>query len=263
MPIRDSAPAADPAPDPGKATLCLSDLHLESPDAAAFQTLSRQLESAASAGNNVFLLGDLCEVWVGDDDDGPLARAFRSLLTATSARSFVGLMHGNRDFLIGERFALETGVVLLPDPYPLGDQILLSHGDRYCTDDREYQQMRALLRSSQWQDSVLQQSLPERRQLAAGLRQQSQEASANKASNIMDVNAEAVATEMARQGRGLLIHGHTHRPGRHRMPGFERLVLGDWAHTAWIAEINPGVGYGAQSQSQLSAGVTLRCLPLA
>lgn len=250
------------APDPAKATLCLSDLHLESPDEAAFQTLSYQLEEAANTGYNVFLLGDLCEVWVGDDDDGPLARAFRSLITATSAQSFVGLMHGNRDFLFGERFANETGAVLLPDPYPLGDQILLSHGDRYCTDDLEYQQMRALLRSSQWQASVLQQSLAERRQLAAGLRQQSKEASANKAANIMDVNAEAVAIEMAQERRRLLIHGHTHRPGRHRMDGFERLVLGDWSHAAWIAEIDPGVGNGAQSQAQLSAGVTLRCLPL-
>ncbi|MGI9325154.1 MAG: UDP-2,3-diacylglucosamine diphosphatase [Pseudomonadales bacterium] len=251
------------SPDPNKASVCLSDLHLESADEPAFRTLSNQLAAAANAGHNVFLLGDLCEVWVGDDDDGPLACAFRSLITSTSTRSFVGLMHGNRDFLFGERFAMETGAVLLPDPYPLGEQILLSHGDRYCTDDTEYQQMRALLRSKQWQESVLQQSLPERRQLAAGLRQQSQEASANKAANIMDVNAKVVATEMAQESRGLLVHGHTHRPGRHQLDGFERLVLGDWAHTAWVAEIGAGVGYRAQSQPQLSAGVTLRCLPLA
>lgn len=268
MPIPDAADQESGirGPVPEHASICLSDLHLTDADSAIFKHLAATLRAAAERGDNIFLLGDLCEVWVGDDDDGPLACAFRSLLAEAATKTWVGLMHGNRDFLFGEQLAADTGVALLPDPFPFGANLLLSHGDQYCIDDQPYQQMRTLFRSPEWQASVLAQSLDERRQLAADLRRQSSSANANKAQNIMDVNAGAVREAMQSSGCRLLLHGHTHRPGWHRHSGFDRLVLGDWEHIAWVAHIEAGAslvhGDGERVAEQLRAMVALHCLPL-
>ncbi|MGD8830833.1 MAG: UDP-2,3-diacylglucosamine diphosphatase [Pseudomonadales bacterium] len=215
--------------------LFLSDLHLEDPDSAAFRAFAALLSREAPGADAIYLLGDLTEVWVGDDDDGPLARALGDVLTDTATRCRVLIMHGNRDFLFGPAFAAATGATLLPDPHVLDDHTLLAHGDAFCTDDTAYQQMRALFRSPDWQAGILGQSLADRRALAASLRAESRSANANKAENIMDVNADAVDREASATGARRIIHGHTHRPGRHRHAWGYRYVLGAWERCGWLA----------------------------
>lgn len=227
------------SPDLHQPSLCVSDLHLESPEDGRFLALAALLQAAATRRYNLLLLGDLCEVWVGDDDDGPLANAFRDLLAHLARQTFVGLMHGNRDFLYGDALAQDTGIALLPDPWLLGEQVLLAHGDALCTDDTAYQQVRSMFRSPAWQQDILSQSLPARREFAAQLRAQSRGANANKAANIMDVNSQASAAAVADAGAAVLLHGHTHRPGIHRAPGHQRVVLGDWQEVGWAALIAP------------------------
>ena len=137
----------------------LSDLHLDSPEHPHFRTLARVLENESSHAHGIYLLGDICEVWVGDDDDGPLASALRDLLTRITAACPVYLMHGNRDFLFGQQFARDTGCRLLDDPHQVNESVLLSHGDALCIDDTEYQKVRKLFRSSTWQQDILARSL--------------------------------------------------------------------------------------------------------
>lgn len=221
-------------------TLCVSDLHLTDADDPRFHLLSALARLAADAQLNLLLLGDIVEVWIGDDDDAPLACAFRDLLQHTAKTTAVALMAGNRDFLYGDELAHTTGITLLPDPSPFGPDLLLSHGDRYCTDDAPYQQMRALFRDPAWQSEVLGQTLEARRTLAQGLRSQSAAANANKAANIMDVNANAVAVELEHEQRSMLLHGHTHRPGIHQEADRRRYVLGAWERTGWVSVIPPG-----------------------
>lgn len=218
----------------GVRRLFVSDLHLTEADHPHFRTLGRLL--GATAAEEVYLLGDLCEVWVGDDDDGPLARALVGLLTRAACRARVFVMPGNRDFLYGERFAREAGVELIGDPHCLPDGILLAHGDAFCTDDHDYQALRRVVRSAPWQEEILSRSLAERRALALGLRAQSRASNANKASNIMDVSAAEVDRVMTEAGMHILVHGHTHRPGIHPARWGKRLVLGAWERCAWYLE---------------------------
>jgi UDP-2,3-diacylglucosamine hydrolase len=213
--------------------LFLSDLHLDDPQSTHFGAFRRLLETAATAIDEVYLLGDLCEVWVGDDDDGPLAQGLRQILSDTAARCAVRIMRGNRDFLFGSRLEADTGVQLIADPYRLDADTLLSHGDAFCVDDQAYQDARRMLRSTDWQREVLSRPLDARRALAATMRQQSREHNANRADNIMDVNAAEVGRVMAEHAVGRLIHGHTHRPGIHRWPGGARYVLGAWERCGW------------------------------
>lgn len=231
--------------------LCVSDLHLEDPNSSHFQTLVQIAALAAGEQLTLALLGDIVEVWVGDDDDAPLAHALKSLLAETARHTSVGLMCGNRDFLYGRQLSEETGATLLPDPCSYDGRLLLTHGDRYCTDDASYQQMRTLFHSQAWQEDVLGRSLDERRALAAGLRAQSRSANALKAANIMDVNAHAVLEDLQRNNRTMVLHGHTHRPAHHRTPTHERWVLGDWGQTCWVCVVPVG------------AAPALFCLPFA
>ncbi len=230
--------------------LYLSDLHLEDPAGRVFETFARLLDAEAGAAEAIHILGDLTEVWVGDDDDGPLACALREVLKQAASRCRVTVMHGNRDFLMGAAFARDTGVELISDPHLLEDGTLLAHGDAFCVDDAEYQQVRTLFRSSQWQQDILAQSLDARRELARNLRAQSQQTNANKAENIMDVAVPEVDRVVAELHAARLIHGHTHRPGRHRHQWGNRYVLGAWEHCAWIAR-----------QSAPGAEPQLECLP--
>ena len=144
-------------------------------------------------------------------------------------------MHGNRDFMIGDGFAKETGVTILPDPYTIemyGKSVLLSHGDALCTDDIEYQKSRAMTRNPEWQAMILAKPLEERLAIAAHARAQSQARSATLSDEIMDVNADAVKQTIAEHGVEILLHGHTHRPGIHGVElgdrFAKRVVLGDW-----------------------------------
>lgn len=213
--------------------LFLSDLHLSDPDGRHIRGFAELLERLAGQVEEIYLLGDLCEVWVGDDDDGPLARRFKSVLAAAARHARVQVMHGNRDFLFGERFERETGVRLIDDPHVLADGIVLAHGDALCIDDTAYQEARRLLRSPEWQRDVLARSLDERRALADSMRAQSRATNANKAENIMDVSDAEVARVMGELSGRVLIHGHTHRPAIHPAAWGRRYVLGAWERCGW------------------------------
>lgn len=220
--------------------LFVSDLHLSDAEAPAFQSFARLIADAAARMDEIYLLGDVCEVWVGDDDDGPLARALVGALAAASEHAQVFVMAGNRDFLFGPRFAREAGVTLIDDPWLLDGHVLLAHGDAFCTDDVAYQQVRQVMRSPEWRQDVLGRSLDERRALAEGMRAESRAANANKAENIMDVSSDAVAADMREQRADVLIHGHTHRPGIHVERWGRRYVLGAWERCGWRIEETAG-----------------------
>jgi UDP-2,3-diacylglucosamine hydrolase len=221
--------------------LLVSDLHLSAERPAINARFFRFLEHEARSARALYVLGDLFEYWIGDDeleasDGDPLAKevaaAFRAL---TDSGIALHLMHGNRDFLLGERFAARTGARLLPDPSLLsleGVQYLLLHGDTLCTDDAAYQEFRTLVRGPAWQREFLAKPLSERRAQMQELRRRSESEKRGKSAAVMDVNPLAVAAAMQEWRASRLIHGHTHRPGHHGVdlpsgPG-ERWVLPDW-----------------------------------
>lgn len=219
------------------AALFISDLHIDATRPRVLTGLQRVLETLGDDIEAVYILGDLVEVWVGDDDDGPTAVAIRDTLGRAAKRRAVHVMHGNRDFLFGAKFAADTGVTLLEDPAVIeveGERVLIAHGDAYCTRDIAYQQAREQLRSEAWQAGVLAMSLTDRRALAAGLRARSIAANENKAANIMDVTPRAIEEAMNAADVQLMVHGHTHRPGIHSLTrGRRRIVLGDWDRCGW------------------------------
>jgi len=217
-------------------TLFISDLHLdpERPDITG-QALDF-LRTEARDAEALYILGDLFEAWVGDDDPEPEKRrviaALRQLRDGGLPCYF---MHGNRDFLVGEGFAAESGCTLLPDPTVIelyGTPVILMHGDTLCTDDHQYQAFRSMVRNPDWQRAMLARPLPERLALARQLRETSAASMAGKSMDIMDVNQGAVEQAMREHGVYTLLHGHTHRPAVHRfeLDGHEavRIVLGDW-----------------------------------
>ena len=224
--------------------LFISDLHIDETRPAVSAALQRLVDTELATVDALFILGDLVEVWVGDDDDGPVAASIRKTLGAASQRCELYVMHGNRDFLIGPGFAADTGATLIDDPSIVevdNDRILLAHGDAYCTRDVEYQRIRALFRSSEWQTEVLSSSLEQRRTLAASLRAKSIAANENKAANIMDVTPSSIDRAMDEADVSLLIHGHTHRPGVHDLGNDRRrIVLGDWDRCGWRLRLNRG-----------------------
>jgi UDP-2,3-diacylglucosamine hydrolase len=218
------------------ATLFISDLHLDGAKPEIGEQFLEFLEHEGRAAEGLYILGDLFEYWIGDDDPNPHYAGMKSAIGRCVERGTrVYFMHGNRDFLIGEGFADETGVAILPDPSIVelyGNRVMLSHGDALCTDDFEYQQVRAMTRNPEWQSMMLSKSLRERKDLAEGARMQSQARNAMLPEPIMDVNQDAVEQAMRDNGVALLLHGHTHRPAIHE---FEldgkpatRIVLGDW-----------------------------------
>ncbi len=228
----------------------LSDLHLSDEREPQFATLMALLQAEAPRADAIFILGDLCEAWVGDDDDSTFVDALRAALKNASDETQVHVMRGNRDFLLGERFASETGCLLIDDPCLVDSDTLIAHGDAFCIDDQAYQDMRKVLRSQAWQQDVLSRSLEERRELAAQMRQQSRASNANKAENIMDVSTAAVAGTVKEYGVSRLIHGHTHRPGVHPARWGTRYVLGSWEYCGWLLR-------------EQDAVTRLECFPLA
>lgn len=188
----------------------------------------------------LYILGDLFEVWIGDDDDATLATHVANLLRAFSAGGpALFQMHGNRDFLLGREFCARVGAILLPDPTIIdlyGTPTLLMHGDSLCTDDVHYQQFRKEARMADWQADMLGRGLEERRQLAVRLRALSREALSNMAADIADVTPAEVTRVMAEYRVKRLIHGHTHRPAHHAFANGERWVLGDWSERGWAIE---------------------------
>ena len=226
------------------AALFISDLHIDESRPHILDGLRSLLATESRRVDAIYILGDLVEVWVGDDDDGPTATAIRAVLADAASRCPLFVMHGNRDFLFGERFAAETGASLIDDPAVIdvdGEAVLIAHGDAYCTRDEEYQQVRAQLRSEAWQAAVLAMDLTARRALAGSMRAKSIAVNENKADNIMDVTPAAVEATMAAAQVRLMVHGHTHRPGIHDLAeGRRRIVLGDWDRCGWKLTVNNG-----------------------
>lgn len=223
--------------------LFISDLHLDDENSIQFNALSKLLARAMDERFSVFILGDLTEVWIGDDDDSAFAVSLKNLLHDATKSIQIFLMNGNRDFLYGKQFETETGVELISDPHILkhgSRSILLAHGDVYCTRDLEYQKMRSILRSPQGITSLLDQSIEQRRDLASRIRQQSIAANELKAENIMDVTPDAIANEMHSKNCEILVHGHTHRPAVHHENWGVRYVLGNWERCGWFLEMNGG-----------------------
>lgn len=229
-------------------TLFISDLHLEAsrPDitAALFAFLERNANDCAA----LYILGDLFEAWIGDDDTSELSTAVASALhTFHEAGADIFILHGNRDFLLGASYAASCGATLISDSSvietPIGPTLIL-HGDDLCTDDVEYLQFRNLVRQESWQQDFLSKTLQERRAFAEQARKQSKQATSAKENAIMDVNAAAVEQRLAETGMTLMIHGHTHRPQLHELElptgKARRLVLGDWDNFGWYAEIDAG-----------------------
>jgi UDP-2,3-diacylglucosamine hydrolase len=219
-------------------TLFISDLHLayERPEINAL--FFRFLDETASTADALYILGDLFEYWVGDDqlDHDPLVRAVvDSLRRVSDGGTRVFFMHGNRDFLIGERFAREAGLTILSDPTLIeldGQRVLLMHGDTLCTDDAAYQKFRAKTRTAEWKSATLAQPYNARQQLAQSIRTQSDTEKSQKAEEIMDVTEATVENVFRQHHYPLMIHGHTHRPATHRLSvdgqACERWVLADW-----------------------------------
>ena len=218
----------------------ISDLHLQASEPTTFTAWQRYM--AGTPADALFILGDLFEVWVGDDittaaDDpeAAFARQCQQVLQATSAHLPVYFMHGNRDFLLGENFARACGMTLLPDPTMLdfdGQRWLLSHGDALCLGDVDYQQFRRQVRKPAWQTHFLAKPLAERQAIARGLRAQSESLKTSGVS-YADVDAETALSWLRANQASTLIHGHTHRPKDHVLeaaaqPALRRVVLSDW-----------------------------------
>lgn len=218
------------------ATLFVSDLHLDPARPATTALFLDFLARQARQAEACYILGDLFEAWIGDDDDTELGRVVVNALRSLADSGVpVYFLHGNRDFLIGPRFASESGIQLLPETEVIdlyGEPVLLLHGDTLCTDDVDYQAFRAQVRNPVWQARLLEQPLAQRRALAGQLRETSRQALQQKATDITDVNPAAVNQALRAHGVRRMIHGHTHRPAIHewtleKLP-VRRAVLGDW-----------------------------------
>ena len=221
------------APATWQAMDLLSDLHLQASEPGTFEAWrAHMLGTSADA---VLLLGDVFEVWVGDDALGhdPFLQACAEVLRQTSAQRSVAFMPGNRDFLVGDGFLQACGVQRLQDPTLLlwgAQRIVLSHGDALCLDDEAYQRFRAVARTPQWQAEFLARPLAERLALAQSMRAQS-EAHNQSMQSFADADAAMTRAWLAELGSTHLIHGHTHRPADHAVPGLsgaQRQVLSDW-----------------------------------
>lgn len=220
------------APLPWRAIEFASDLHLGEHTPRTFDAFAAYLHR--SDADAIFLLGDLFEVWVGDDarHEGFEARVAGVLADAASERT-LGFMVGNRDFLVGEALLAASGVLALPDPTVLvafGRRVLLTHGDALCLGDTGYQAFRKTVRSVEWQSDFLAQPLPERRRIAAGIREESRRLKRSQSrSDWVDVDARAAAHWMREAATPDLVHGHTHMPSTEAIgAGLVRHVLSDW-----------------------------------
>ena len=226
------------------AMLFISDLHLEEARPEIGEQFLGFLAGPARQADALYILGDLFEAWIGDDDPSPYYAGMKQAIRELADSGVpVFFMHGNRDFMIGERFAEESGVTLLQDPHPIelfGQKVLLSHGDSLCTDDVEYQKVRAMTRNPEWQAMMLTRSVEERMAFAQQARAQSMAHGEALDMEITDVNHDAVEGMIREHGCDVLLHGHTHRPAVHplRVDGrpVHRIVLGDWYEQGSMVE---------------------------
>ncbi len=258
-------PAVLQAPAHWRVVDFISDLHLQASEPQTVQAWRDYLTGCPA--DAVFMLGDIFEVWVGDDgldgddEDARFERECVAVMHAAGERHALFLMHGNRDFLLGPAVAQRARCTLLSDPTALyfgGRHWLLTHGDALCLDDREYMAFRAQVRAEAWQQAFLAQPLAQRRQIARGLRQHSEE---RKRSGVTyaDVDARLACEWLQAAQAGTLIHGHTHQPADHVVgAGLVRHVLSDW-------DLEASPPRAEVLRLQIAAGGTpeLRRLPLA
>ncbi len=218
------------------AILFISDLHIDATRPAITEQFIEFLRTEARSADALYILGNLFESWVGDDAaDAVQAAAIAELKSLTAGGVPCFVMHGNRDFLLGQQFCAASGSHLLADPLIVtlyGEPVLVMHGDALCSDDRAYQRLRATVRDADWQRQFLALSVAARRALAGAARVGSQAHTAAMEYAITDVNADSVAVALRSAAAATLLHGHTHRPGIHPLTvdgrACTRIVLGDW-----------------------------------
>jgi len=222
----------------------ISDLHLEQNKPHLTKAFKNFIDSKVNLHDELFILGDFFEQWIGDDNEDDFIKSVKNILKDKTAKGLtVYFMHGNRDFLIGDKFCKEVGAILLNDPYIIyleEKKIMLMHGDSLCTDDEDYQNFRNLVRSKDWQEDFLSKDLKERKEVAKNLREISSLENQTKDENIMDVNQSEVLKIIEDHSVDVLIHGHTHRPFIHDENGVPRMVLGDWGDFLWFIESSEG-----------------------
>ncbi|OSZ12054.1 UDP-2,3-diacylglucosamine diphosphatase [Klebsiella variicola] len=229
------------------ATLFIADLHLQTEEPAITAGFLRFLQGEARQADALYILGDLFEAWIGDDDPNPLHQQIASAIKAVvDAGVPCYFIHGNRDFLVGQRFARQSGMLLLAEEERLdlyGREVLIMHGDTLCTDDPGYLAFRAKVHTPWIQRLFLALPLLIRRRIAVRMRADSKAANSSKSMDIMDVNPQAVVDVMERHHVQWLIHGHTHRPAVHELqangqPAW-RVVLGAWHSEGSMVKVTP------------------------
>lgn len=224
-------------------TYFIADLHLSESRPDISTCFLRFLESDAVDAEKLYILGDLFEAWVGDDDDSPFLKTIADALTTLSQTGTkIYYIHGNRDFLIGKRYAKQACMKLLPEVDTIdlyGRHVVIMHGDTLCTRDVDYQVFRKKSRSWWWQAAIKSLPLFVRKKIAANYRKKSASATSMKSQDIMDVTQSEVIECLQKYQSQLLIHGHTHRPAIHEVSAngepAQRIVLGDWYEQgAWL-----------------------------
>ena len=225
-------------------TLFIADLHLCQEEPAITAGFLRFLQRETPGADALYILGDLFEAWIGDDDPDPLHQQIAAALRALPLPVY--FIHGNRDFLLGKRYARASGMTLLPEEQVLdlyGKRLLIMHGDTLCTDDEGYQRFRRKVHQRWLQRLFLALPLRLRQRIALRMRDSSKNANSQKSASIMDVNAQAVIDAMQRRQVQWLIHGHTHRPAVHTLTAngqpAQRLVLGAWHSAGSMIEVTP------------------------
>lgn len=231
----------------------ISDLHLVESKPALSALFFDYMNNYSPQSDELYVLGDLFEVWLGDDVETPLStQVIQSFSRYVESGRKLYFQHGNRDFLLGEDFEERTKGKLLPEPSKInwqGKHICLVHGDSLCTDDAPYQQLRQMVRNPEWQAQFLSQSIDARIQFAKDVQAKSKSDQQNKSAEIMDVNDSAVKQCFIENKSDWLIHGHTHRPGTHELKitnlddtdkVVKRIVLSDWNDQGHFLELKDG-----------------------
>ena len=222
-------------------TYFISDLHLERIESPITNIFTAFLDDL-NQNDSLYILGDLFESWIGDDNVSELSQYISDRLLMLSERDIsVAIMHGNRDFLIGEDFCKASSIKLINDPRIIEidtKKVMLTHGDELCTDDNEYQAFRSVVRNPLWQKDFLNFPISKREKIAGEAKDASKDSKDNKAMEIMDVNTDAVLKAFNDHDIEIMIHGHTHRPNIHKVSNegknLTRYVLGDWSKNSAI-----------------------------
>ena len=223
------------------ATYFISDLHLERIESPITNIFTAFLDDL-NQNDSLYILGDLFESWIGDDNVSELSQYISDRLLMLSERDIsVAIMHGNRDFLIGEDFCKASSIKLINDPRIIEidtKKVMLTHGDELCTDDIEYQAFRSVVRNPLWQKDFLNFPISKREKIAGEAKDASKDSKESKAMEIMDVNTDAVLKAFNDHDIEIMIHGHTHRPNIHKVSNegknLTRYVLGDWSKNSAI-----------------------------